>query len=330
MFGPNMPRILRGVAEFDLPPIELSRAGTVTGVVVDDRGEPVPGAAVLASYPVDEGPQAKGQQERHAIAGRRGEFRIPGVVAGVPWSCRRSRPTDGGRRDRSSRERGPIRPGWCSHRPAPSRWPAGSSTPRAVASPREGPHPRAGARLRGRSSRGTAGRDPRGLHDQDRARTAGSAPRRSSTRIGYTPRWPRPTATSWRGPSGPRARPGCSPSWCCIPGPSRAWSPSRARSLTARAGRSRTWPSGSRPTRARPIRTASDVLGRFRLEGVPPRRSFLFAEAEGFRFFGRLLDPARRIGLDRADAARRAADGPDEDAAAPSPEGRGTRAVCAG
>ena len=123
------------------------------------------------------------------------------------------------------------------------------------------------------------------------ATTAGSAPRRSSTRIGTTPRWPRPTATNlartiWTEGRArkfpelvlyPRAEPGL----VAVEG-----------SVVDRAGRSvpdvAVWIATDAGT---PIRTASDVLGRFRLEGVPPRRSFLFAEAQGFRFFGRLLDP---------------------------------------
>ncbi len=82
LFVPNTPE---GVAESDLPPIELSRAGTVRGVVVDERGEPVAGAEIMASWPVDEGPNATwDRQERRAISGRRGEFLIGGVVAGAP------------------------------------------------------------------------------------------------------------------------------------------------------------------------------------------------------------------------------------------------------
>jgi hypothetical protein len=85
LYGLSVPKVPEGVAESDLPPIELSRAGTVRGVVVDDRGEPVPGAEIMASWPVDGGPNARGgRQERRAISGRRGEFLIGGVVAGAP------------------------------------------------------------------------------------------------------------------------------------------------------------------------------------------------------------------------------------------------------
>ena len=40
-------------------------------------------------------------------------------------------------------------------------------------------------------------------------------------------------------------------------------------------------------------RATTDADGRFKLADVPDRRSFLFAEAEGFRFFGQATDPAQ-------------------------------------
>src|SRR5262249_32251654 len=49
VYGRDLPTVPEG-AEFDLPPIELTRAGAVRGVAVDDGGEPVPGAEVLASW----------------------------------------------------------------------------------------------------------------------------------------------------------------------------------------------------------------------------------------------------------------------------------------
>ncbi len=66
----------------------------------------------------------------------------------------------------------------------------------------------------------------------------------------------------------------------------------------------------------RPIRARTDADGRFHLENVPPRRSFLFVEAAGFRFFGKIIDTATgRRGVNRADpnhrASRRADDDPD-------------------
>ncbi len=60
MFSLEYPEVPAGVAEFELPARGLSRAGTVRGTVVDDHGEPVPGAAVTASWPVNEGPRARG------------------------------------------------------------------------------------------------------------------------------------------------------------------------------------------------------------------------------------------------------------------------------
>jgi hypothetical protein len=84
MFSLEYPEIPTGVAEFDLPAVTLSRAGTARGVVVDERGAPVPGAVVTASWPVNEGPRAMGRQRRRVVAGRRGEFRVGRVDVGSP------------------------------------------------------------------------------------------------------------------------------------------------------------------------------------------------------------------------------------------------------
>src|SRR5262249_5893289 len=40
------------------------------------------------------------------------------------------------------------------------------------------------------------------------------------------------------------------------------------------------------------IPATADAQGRFRLEGYPTRPTFLFVKAAGFRFFGRVFDPA--------------------------------------
>ncbi|QEH35537.1 Dioxygenase [Aquisphaera giovannonii] len=43
-------------------------------------------------------------------------------------------------------------------------------------------------------------------------------------------------------------------------------------------------------TQGRSVRATTDAVGRFRLEGVPPAPTFLFASKEGFRFRGRMLE----------------------------------------
>ena len=44
-----------------------------------------------------------------------------------------------------------------------------------------------------------------------------------------------------------------------------------------------------------PISTTTDAQGRFRFAEVPPRRSFLFVEAAGYRFHGQVIQPGARL-----------------------------------
>ena len=59
VFGLPEPNIPAGVAEHELPPIELARAGSVRGKVLDDAGHPVATACVRASWVVNEGPMRR-------------------------------------------------------------------------------------------------------------------------------------------------------------------------------------------------------------------------------------------------------------------------------
>jgi protocatechuate 3,4-dioxygenase beta subunit len=70
-------------AEFDLPPIELDRAGDVAGTVVDEQGQPIPGAVILAAWPVDEGPNRRGWRKATALSGLDGRFRVRGAIEGA-------------------------------------------------------------------------------------------------------------------------------------------------------------------------------------------------------------------------------------------------------
>ena len=79
MYGLSEPTIPADAADFEMPPIELSRAGDVRGDVVDAQGKPVAGALVVAAWAVDEGPNRRGQREASVRTDGRGEFRVDGV-----------------------------------------------------------------------------------------------------------------------------------------------------------------------------------------------------------------------------------------------------------
>ncbi len=70
-------------AEFELPAIELDRAVSVRGTVVNGDGKPAAGASVGASWEVNEGPKQRGRREVEATAGPRGEFVIHGAPVGA-------------------------------------------------------------------------------------------------------------------------------------------------------------------------------------------------------------------------------------------------------
>jgi hypothetical protein len=108
-FRGSTTKVPEGVAELELPPILMERAEAVRGVVVDERGEPVPGASVLAYCQVGAGPLAIGRQERRAIASGRGEFRIDQVVAGAAVELSASA-TDGRRTARPVEARAGVEP----------------------------------------------------------------------------------------------------------------------------------------------------------------------------------------------------------------------------
>jgi hypothetical protein len=290
-FGLNMPRVIRGVDGFDLPPIELSRAGTVTGVVVDDRGDPVPGAVVLASYPVDEAPSARGMQERRAVAGPRGEFRIDRVVVEAPVDLSAVAP--GGRRTARSVE---------------SK--AGAGPARLVVEPSDS------VSLAGRVVDSSGHRvASASVHLRLQEHYAGGQVKRDALvelRGAYVIRtndsgWFRtPPILDPRGEYAALAEAdGYEPA-------RTAWTPGKARTfpelvLRPRAGLGLAVVEGSVADRGgkpvagaavrimsepgKDIRATADPRGRFRLEGIRPFRSFLFVEADGFRFSGRVIDP---------------------------------------
>jgi protocatechuate 3,4-dioxygenase beta subunit len=74
-----VPVIVRG-AEFELPPLELTRAATVRGTVRDDQGQPVAGASVRAQWMAHD--LQFGHVRLHdtsAMSNERGEFAVEGV-----------------------------------------------------------------------------------------------------------------------------------------------------------------------------------------------------------------------------------------------------------
>jgi len=79
LYGVPEVAIPQDVAEFEPPPIELTRAGTVAGAVRDEKGRPVPGAAVAASWRVDEGPRRQGRRNLSVLSDGRGDFTVDGV-----------------------------------------------------------------------------------------------------------------------------------------------------------------------------------------------------------------------------------------------------------
>jgi hypothetical protein len=64
---------------FELPPIELARAGTIKGIVVDDHDKPISGAVIEASWKVDEGANRNGLCKRTFRSDIQGRFVIPRV-----------------------------------------------------------------------------------------------------------------------------------------------------------------------------------------------------------------------------------------------------------
>lgn len=304
MFGLDSPRIPGDVAAFDLPPIELSRAGTVAGVVVDDRGAPVPGAVVRASYPVEEGPNARGMQERRAVAGPRGEFQLGGVVAGAPVELSAVVP-DGRRTARAIASKAGAAPARLVVEPSDAVSLAGRVVDAAghrIAGARV--HLRVQERYAGGQVKGDALVEIRGAYvlrtndtgwfrtppilDPDGeyaalAEADGFEPARTGWTPGKSRTFPELVLR-------PRAEQG----FAAVEG-----------SAADRAGRpvagAAVW-IASDP--GQEIRATTDALGRFRLEGVPPTRAFLFVEADGFRFSGRAIDPGAgsvAVALTRSD-----------------------------
>lgn len=83
LFGLPEVEVPAKATEFTLPAIELTRATSVRGAVVDGEGKPVAGAVVRALWDVDEGPKQRGRREVETTADPRGEFVIQGAPLGA-------------------------------------------------------------------------------------------------------------------------------------------------------------------------------------------------------------------------------------------------------
>lgn len=283
--GAYTPRVPQKVPSLDLAPIHLDRAGTVRGIIVDDQGAPVPEASVLARCPGD-------APTRCAISGADGNFVIDAVDLGGPVLVSAEAP-DGSRTRRPIHTRAgadPIR----------VQLEAALVTSLAGRVLDAGGKRIAGARVHFR----TAHQDDdgiimgdelvafRGTHvirtgDQGWFRTPRllDPKRRYSALVeadGYEP------ARTWWIAGTARTFPEV-----VLRAEAPVRPPAVVGSVADRGGRpvadASVWTTNES---GRPIRTRTDADGRFRLENVPPRRSFLFVEAAGFRFFGKILDPS--------------------------------------
>ncbi len=283
-YGTYSPRVPEKVPALDLAPVYLDRAGTVRGIVVDDQGAPVSGASVLARCP--------GYGSRRAISGEDGAFRFEAVSLLGPVQVSAEAPD--GRRTRrpvqADAGAGPVR----------VELETGLSTSLA------------GRVLDARGKRIADARvHLRTEHQNDDGHIMGDE--LVAFRGAYVIR---------TGNSGWFRTPGVldPKRWYSALVESDGYEPARTGWV---AGTLRNFPDvvlraeapvrppavvgnvadrGGHPVAdasvwttnesGRPIRTRTDADGRFRLENVPPRRSFLFVEAAGFRFFGKILDPS--------------------------------------
>lgn len=82
----SLPRVMipEDATEFEMPPIELSRAGAVRGLVLDDQGRPLPGAEITAKWLVDEGPHSSTIRDVTVQSDPHGRFTVEGAIEGVP------------------------------------------------------------------------------------------------------------------------------------------------------------------------------------------------------------------------------------------------------
>jgi hypothetical protein len=274
-----------------VPPIELNRAGIVRGVVVDDRGEPVGGATVLASWPVNEGPNRSGRRDTRATTGPRGEFLVERVVADVTAELSAIAP-DGRRMARPVSTRAGAEP----VKLALERSASVSLAGRVVnASGVRIDGARVRIRIHNRHSSGQVMGDAlveiRGAYvirtrDDGWFRTPPILDPELEYAVIVEADEFKPARSRW------------------VYGKARLFpdvvlqteAPERFAAVEGRVLDRRNQPVAGASVwvpdaKGVPIRATIDAQGRFRINGVPLRRSFLFVEAAGFRFHGRVIEP---------------------------------------
>ena len=321
--GAHSPKVPAGVAEFELKPIGMSPAGTVRGLVVDERGEPVPGAKVHAAWPASPGPLATGRMDRRAIAGARGEFLIAGAVRDVAVDLSATA-TDGRRTTRSVASRVGAEPARLVLEAAESVSMAGRVVDTSG-------HRVAGARVHLRTVRHLAdghvfGDELVEIRGAYVLRTGDNGWFRTPTILDPKLKYAalaeadgfEPARTGWVAGTARTfpelvLRPEAQDRPAVVDG-----------SVTDRAGRpvagAAVWTTNEAGT---PIRSSTDARGRFRLEKIPPAPLVPVRRGRGVPLLRPGGRPRRRSGLRHADPVRRATVVDDVDPAAGPAEGRG-------
>jgi hypothetical protein len=77
--GGQQVEIVESQRDHELPPIEVTRGGSLRGTVVNDKGEPAAGATVNATWTLRDGNIAS-QRSTRAMSDKRGEFVLEGVA----------------------------------------------------------------------------------------------------------------------------------------------------------------------------------------------------------------------------------------------------------
>ncbi len=83
LYGGPQATVPEGVDHYEMPTVELTKAGVIRGVVQDETGRTVAGALVGASWTVNEGPGRQGVRETTIRADALGAFLAEGVPVGV-------------------------------------------------------------------------------------------------------------------------------------------------------------------------------------------------------------------------------------------------------